>query len=94
MFIDGMISEVGVGDKRDGVLIDLDEPRREGGRAITITGLSRDELRAAARMLYERVTIRIDSRDERARLNDEQPAQTPGNSNIDEATGIKKTGEI
>lgn len=92
MFLDGMISEIGVGDKRDGVLIDLDEPLR-GGRTITISGLSRDQLRTAARMLYHRVTIKIESKDDRAQAVEDQPAPSP-QSNIDEATGIAKTGEI
>lgn len=93
IFIDGTIVEVGLGECGDGVQIEVDEPGSEGVRSVTIVGLSRNELRAAGRMLYERVSVKIESKDERARSNEEQP-KAPSFSNVDEATGIKKTGEI
>jgi hypothetical protein len=87
MFLDGEIVEVGIGEWNDGVSIEID------GRAIAITGLTKSELREFGRMLYHRVTIKIESKDDRAQAAQDQPAPPP-QSNIDEATGIAKTGEI
>lgn len=87
MFIEGEIVEIGVGEWNDGVSIEVD------GRAIAITGLTKAELREFGRMLYHRVTLKIESRDDRERFSDEQPAR-PAPSNHDDATGIRKTGEI
>lgn len=88
MFIEGSISDVGDIEQGRGVELTLSNTQK-----IWLTGLSEKQTREIARMLYHRVVIRIESRDEQARLRDEDPAPPPF-SNIDEATGIKKTGEI
>lgn len=88
MFLHGEIIEVGVGDMRDGVSLQIANCRQ-----IIISGLTHSELREFGRMLFHRVTIKVESLDDRQRFDDEQPAPKP-KSNIDEETGIKKTGEI
>ncbi len=91
--IQGEVTDVGSGVDSDGLMIKIDDPKVEGVRTVTITGLTRDELRAAARMLFHQVKLRIDSREDIQTARDDQPAIKRG-SNIDEATGIRKTGEI
>lgn len=88
MFLDGEIIEVGCGEYGDGVCLQISNCRQ-----IVITGLTHSELREFGRMLFHRVTMKIESRDDRQRFKDEQPPPPPS-SNFDEATGIKKTGEI
>lgn len=88
MFLDGNITDIGDLPQGRGVSITLADTQ-----TIHIVGLTEEQTRQIGRMMYHRVTVKIESQDDRARFRDEDPPP-PGHSNIDEATGIKKSGEI
>ncbi len=88
MFIDGTVIDVGDLPNGRGVEIKL-----SAAQTIQIVGLSVPQCREIVRMMFHRVAVKIESKDDAERFRDEDlPAKLP--SNIDEATGIKKSGEI
>lgn len=87
-FLDGNIVDLGDLPQGRGVAITLSDTQ-----TIYIVGLTEEQTRQIGRMLYHRVTLKIESRDNRERYLSDPPAPAPP-SNYDAATGIKKTGEI
>lgn len=88
MILLGHITELGIGDAHDGVEITVGPAQR-----IAITGLTHDQVRRLGHMLYHSVKLTIQSEDDRAQFNEEDPLRQSF-SNYDPETGIKKTGEI